>query len=94
MAARKKDAAKSKGRAGKAKAEKPAKKARKAEVAVVDEDGVEVVEGGMSFEEAILVATGVVLILATVITLMTTGDHYPDAKTGPGTYDEWLEDNK
>lgn len=92
MAARKKDAAKSKGRAGKTKAEKPAKakKAKKAEVAVVDEDGVEVVEGGMSFEDAILVATGVVLILAAVITLMTSGEHYPD-KAGPGTYEEWLD---
>lgn len=90
MAARKRDTGK-KARADKpakkAGAAKGAKKARKAEVAVVDEDGVEVVEGAMTFEDAILVGTGVALLIAVVLVAMLTGDMYPNEL--PGTYEEW-----
>lgn len=89
MAARKRDAAKTKGRAKKTKAEKPAK-SRKAEVAVVDEDGVEVVEGATTFEDVILVVTGVILLFAVVGAAMTTSDHYPTEK--PVEYKVWKEE--
>lgn len=42
-------------------------KAKKAEVRTVDQDGVEVVEGGMSFEDGIVLTTTVLLIAAVVL---------------------------
>ncbi|MEO0480452.1 MAG: hypothetical protein AAF196_13300 [Planctomycetota bacterium] len=90
MAARKRDTA-SKGRSGgKARGGAPKqKKAKKAEVAIVDEDGVEVVEGAMTFEDAILVGTGIVLLIAVIAVAMISGDSYPEG--GVGTYADWLK---
>jgi hypothetical protein len=65
-------ARKSKGDAGRAAAPKQPR-AKKAEVRTVDEDGIEEVKGGLSFDDGIVLTTTLALIGAIVLVVMAGG---------------------
>ena len=57
---------------------KTQQRAKKAEVRTVDAEGVEEVQGGMTFEDGIAITTTVLLIVSIVFVLMVSG-RYPTA---------------
>lgn len=67
------------GGGGKGKAAKPAraKKAPKAEVKMVDEDGIEVVKKGLSIDDGIVIGAGIVTLGAWVMMMMAGQNYAP-----------------